>query len=1491
MRLSMSKAFIALTALLGILALGSGTASAKVVHQLEGSFTGAEAPGGPLGESLVSVAVDQSNGDVYVLESNFAGIGKGVIDKFDEKGVYAGVQITAPPTGSFAFGIGSGLAVDNSSSANKGDLYVGDTENGVVDRFSSAGAYLGQIDGAQTPAGSIEPAGLAVDAAGDLYVADDAHAVVDKFGPAGNYISQIVSSHLAAGMGSIALDSAGNLYVDNVCLVIECEVHNVVKFNAAGAFVSEFDSNYALSVAVNPANNYVYINDSYETVEYEPSGGLVGVFGKNNSFTFGIAVDGSSGKVYNPSWFGRGTVSIYGPDVVVPTVTTGSGSDVRETSASLSGQVDPDVAHGGGPATECAFEYGTSTTYGQTAPCSPAAPYAAATDVSADISGLLPSTTYHFRLTAMNANKIASDSEDGTFTTSGPPAVNSESAQRALTKTAIVEAQINPFGSDTTCQVQYIDDAGFQSSGYAGAITTPCAKPDLGSGFGDQSAGATTLTGLHVNTTYHYRFVATNASGTTYGEDQTVVTFGLESFKVELLDEEGQPYTQAGGHPFKMVVGFNLNTTASLADGNLKDVETELPPGLVGNPTATPRCTHADLEANECSAAAQVGILEIDYAIEHSEIDRFVEPFYNMVPSTNIPAEFGARIQNYVNVYITAGVRSGGDYGITADSLRSSTGVNVTGAKAILWGIPADPGHDEERYCKHMVEGELRFQAGCASSALPVPFLIDPTSCSTETARLRVNAWQAPEESVEGESKLPPFTGCNKMSFTPSISVLPDTSAEDSPSGITVKLHVPQNESKSLEALSTPDLREAVVALPPGVTVNPAAANGLQACSLEQIGLEDANQPACPDASKIGSVEIESPLLPDTLHGSVFLAEQEKNPFGSLVAIYVTAEADGVLIKVAGESQLDPITGQLTTTFRNTPQLPFSDFRLHFFGGPRAPLATPKLCGDYQTTSTLTPWSAPESGAAAFQLSSFIINTGPTGGACTSPGFAPGFTAGTTSNQAGGYSPFTFTMTRGDGEQNLGTVSTTLPPGLVGMLATVPLCGEAQANAGTCSAASMIGHVTTGVGAGPDPLFVPEQGKPQNPVYLTGPYKGGPFGLSVVVPAEAGPFNLGENGKPVVVRASIKVDPLTAQVTVVTDPLPQMLRGVPLDIRSVNVSIDRPEFTINPTSCEKMQIVGNITGGLGATTTVSAPFQVTNCAALSFKPLFDVSTSGKTSRQDGASLGAKLTYPKVPFGSSANIKSVKVDLPKQLPSRLTTLQQACTDTVFNQNPAACPANSRVGSASATTPIIAGSFAGPAYFVSHGGAKFPELVIVLAGEGITIQLHGETFISPEGITSSTFRSVPDVPIGSFELSLPEGPFSALAANGNLCKSKLVMPTTFTAQSGVVIHQSTPINVNDCTPAITVVRHNVKGKTVTISASVPSAGKLTATGNGLTGAVKKAAGAGTVTFAMKLSRHEQQLLSKHPARKLTVAVKLLFTPTHGHTLSGGVRVLIG
>jgi len=387
--------------------------------------------------------------------------------------------------------------------------------------------------------------------------------------------------------------------------------------------------------------------------------------------------------------------------------------------------------------------------------------------------------------------------------------------------------------------------------------------------------------------------------------------------------------------------------------------------------------------------------------------------------------------------------------------------------------------------------------------------------------------------------------------------------------------------------------------------------------------------------------------------------------------------------------------------------------------------------------------------------------------------------------QAGGFTPYLTTFTRSDVDQSMQRVSVKLPPGLLGSLAGLPLCGEAQANAGTCSQTSEIGSVTAGAGDGPTPLYV-TGGK----VFMTGPYEGAPFGLSVVVPAKAGPFDLGT----VVVRAKVEVDPHTAQLTVTTDPLPQIVGGVPVNLRLVNVTIDRPNFTFNPTDCNPMGITGSMTGGQGAVAALSNHFQVTNCGALGFKPKFSVSTSGKTSRANGASLDAKLVYPK--NAGQANIAKVKVALPKQLPSRLTTLQKACLAATFEANPAGCPAASRIGTATATTPILPVPLAGPVYFVSHGGEAFPDLVIVLQGYGVTVDLVGTTFISKAGITSTTFKTVPDVPVGTFELKLPEGRYSALAANGNLCLSKLAMPTAFVAQDGTEIHESTPIAVSGC-----------------------------------------------------------------------------------------------
>ena len=462
----------------------------------------------------------------------------------------------------------------------------------------------------------------------------------------------------------------------------------------------------------------------------------------------------------------------------------------------------------------------------------------------------------------------------------------------------------------------------------------------------------------------------------------------------------------------------------------------------------------------------------------------------------------------------------------------------------------------------------------------------------------------------------------------------PDTSAGDSPTGLSFDLKLPQSEAP--ETLATPPLRDARVVLPAGMTVNPSSAAGLDACSEAQVGWLGksgpkgealANEgltnftettPSCPEASKIGELEVTTPLLEGALRGAVYLAKQFENPFGALLAGYIVIDdpKTGTLVKIPGELSTNPDTGQITGVFKENPQLPFSELKLRFFGGERGELATPQSCGTFTTTSDLMPWSAPQSGPDATPSSSFAI------GSNCSLAFAPAFSAGTTSNQAGAFSPLSVTLSRHDGEQHLSGLSVTTPAGLSGVLAGIPLCGEAQADAGTCAAASQIGESSVTAGVGPSPFAV-HGGR----VYLTGPYNGGPFGLSIVVPAVAGPFNLGN----VVVRASIRIDPTTAQVTVLSDPFPQMINsveglksGIPADLRTVNVTINRPGFTFNPTSCVPMQLTAAATGAQGATAALSSRFQAASCQNLPFKPHFSASTQGHTSKANGASLRVKI---------------------------------------------------------------------------------------------------------------------------------------------------------------------------------------------------------------------------------------------------------------------------
>jgi hypothetical protein len=793
-------------------------------------------------------------------------------------------------------------------------------------------------------------------------------------------------------------------------------------------------------------------------------------------------------------------------------------------------------------------------------------------------------------------------------------------------------------------------------------------------------------------------------------------------------------------------------------------------------------------------------------------------PLYSLEPAVGEPARFGFQT-GAGPAFIDVSVRTGGDYGVVATVPNITQSLEFLSAQVTFWGVPGDPRHDTTRGKECLAHLHNGAEISCAERGAETPFLVMPTSCTGPLqTSVEGDLWSNPgvftaskEYSFQnGEGELLQQNGCDALNFEPSIRVAPDGTQGSSPTGLAVDVHVPQDASLNPTGLAESSVKDTTVALPAGLVLNPAAADGLLACGLGEIALESPAEQTCPEASKVGTVKIKTPLLPNELEGAAYLAAQNANPFGSLVALYLSVYGprSGVRVRLAGEVKPDPVTGQLVSTFKNTPQLPFEDLVLHFFGGFRAPLGTPALCGSYTTSASFAPWS----GNPPVDVSSpaFPITSGPGGAPCSNPlPFAPSLHASSTNIQAGAFTPFTLTMGRPDGNQNLDAIQLKMPPGLLGTLSGVELCPEPQADRGSCGPNSLIGETTVSVGLGGDPFSV-RGGR----VYITGPYEGAPYGLSIVNPAKAGPFDVEhDTSKPgeympacdcVVVRAKIEVDPITAALTITTDTsgqyqIPQILDGIPLQIQHVNVTVNRPSFTFNPTNCSKMAIGGNLTSAQGTTNPLSVPFQVTNCATLRFNPIFKVSTAGKTSRKNGASLDVKLSYPKLPFGQQPNIAKVKVNLPRQLPSRLTTLQKACTEHTFNLNPAACPAASRVGNAKAITPIIPVALSGPAYFVSHGGAKFPELVIVLSGYGTTVQLHGETFISKKGVTSSTFRQVPDVPIGTFQLRLPQGTNSALAANTNLCKIKkagLKMPTAFTAQNGAVIHQSTPIAVTGC-----------------------------------------------------------------------------------------------
>jgi uncharacterized repeat protein (TIGR01451 family) len=960
---------------------------------------------------------------------------------------------------------------------------------------------------------------------------------------------------------------------------------------------------------------------------------------------------------------------------------------------------------------------------------------------------------------------------------------------------------------------------------------------------------------------------------------------------------------QAGAHP-DLTGSVAFNTIGNgLLSGDPKEIITDLPPGFVGDVADTPTCPISVFSLQEhfaspqaCPLGTQVGTVTLTLRLGPIE-ERVQYPVYNLAPNPGEVVKFGFMALLF-GVQGTVSLRPG-DYGIrTSFQNIDDLPVQVAGASLSLWGAPSDPVHDamrglvcigQEHRCEYFNAKErvgyplgrpeeLQPQiAGESSSSPAIPFLTNPTQCTGSPLEggFSVSSWENPTQFVSSVAGVGPLVGCNLLPFGPAITAAPDTTRGDTPAGFTFEVRVPQEGLVSPEGISTADVENTTATLPVGVVINPGQANGLAACQLVQAAIGVQGPPSCPPDSRVGHVEVQTPVLKNKLEGEVYV--MQSNPPDLKLLVAASDPTDGIYVKLQADVHLNESTGQIVTTFLGTPELPFSDFKLSFSGGAQAALATPLECGVYTTDTDFTPWSTPFV-ADVFPSSGFAIESGPGGSTCVSspPQFAPSLDAGATTDQAGGFTDFSLLLTREDGQQRISTLQFKTPEGLLGMIARVPLCGEPQAGNGECSAASQIGHTVVEAGPGPYPLVVPQPGQPPAPIYLTGGYKGAPYGLSIVVPLVVGPFNLGT----IVVRARIEVDPRTSQLTVTTDPLPSIVDGVPSDLRTINAVIDRPGFMFNPTNCSPMSFSGSATSTEGADAPISSHFQVGSCQSLKFQPDFKVSTSGKTSKEDGASLDAKLVYPTGALGdnqasSQANIAYVKVSLPKQLPSRLTTLQQACTAAQFESNPSGCPAASVVGHAKVLTPVLPVPLEGPAYFVSHGGEAFPSLIVVLQGYGVTVELVGDTAIK-NGITSSTFASTPDVPFSLFELTLPEGPYSALTASGDLCRQNLVMPTAFVGQNGATLNQDTHIEVVGCSNALSVVSKGLKGRTLTLQIAVPAAGRLRVSGRGLSSGSKSSTGREVVTIKLHVVRHGR------------TKVTLSFKPAKGKKLSKALKI---
>jgi hypothetical protein len=744
-----------------------------------------------------------------------------------------------------------------------------------------------------------------------------------------------------------------------------------------------------------------------------------------------------------------------------------------------------------------------------------------------------------------------------------------------------------------------------------------------------------------------------------------------------------------------------------------------------------------------------------------ANLDSQAFPLYNIQPGAGHVATFaGALAAPFAEVFIEVNV--GGDGRLTATIAETSTLLEIVSSTVTLWGVPAATSHDAQR-CDELSE--------CGpSDAEPAAFMTNPTSCSeSPEEEVTATSWQG--QSATSIAQLPSQTGCEQLNMSPSLAVAPSTTRQDSPAGYEVVLHVPQNEDPY--ELATPALERVSVTLPQGTSLSPGLANGLQTCEPAQLG-----ENRCPAASRIGTAEAVTPLLPEPLRGALYIGTPTPT---ERYRVFLRANAGNTVIVLQGDVEAHEETGQVSTVFQDLPELPFATLRLSFFGGATAALANPEACGPATSSGNTFSYA----GQSASLSSTFEISEAAEGGACQSAlPFAPSFTAGTTDPQAGHTSSFILAVSRTDGQQNLSSFTVALPPGLVGLVGSVPSCSEPTAREGTCPQASEVGTAILTAGTGPLPLVV------SGPMYLTGPYDGAPFGLDIAIKASAGPLELGT----ALIRSRILVDSSNMALTIASDSLPQALGGIPLRVRAVDVNLDRSGFLVNPTNCAPQAITASIDSSQGASAHVSTPFRAVGCVALRFAPRLTASTQARASQEgDGASLDIDIANP---AGTGASIRSVVVQMPRQLRPRLPTIQHACVVAKQPISLTTCSSESQVGEASITSPVTASPLTGPIYLIAHGSGTLPSLLMLLQSEGIEAQLEGTLSISPKDVITTAFTELPDVPISSLKLTLPRGPHSILGAVASLCAKRLGLVSMLVDQSGAELKDTARLAVSGC-----------------------------------------------------------------------------------------------